>query len=321
MRRLALLLILAPALADALDARTRSAWPETDFSRVAVPLEEIVSGGPGRDGIPAVSDPTFRAAEAATEIDPREPVVSVALAGEARAYPVRYLMWTEIVNDLFSGRPVAVTFCPLCNASVVFDRRVGGRVLEFGVSGLLRHSDLIMYDRQTHSWWQQFTGRAIVGELIDAELDRVPSRLESFAAFRAREPEGAVMAPPPLARDWGRNPYAGYDRAERPFLYTGEDPPHGVPPMARVLAVGERAWPLDRLRRERVVEEAGLRIDWREGQASALDSGRIADGREVGDLEVTDAATGEAIGFEVPFAFAFHAFRPDGVWMTGDEGG
>jgi hypothetical protein len=231
---------------------------------------------------------------------------------------VRYLMFHEIVNDTVAGRPVAVTFCPLCNSGLVFDRRVGDRVLEFGVSGMLRHSDLIMYDRETFTWWQQFTGRAIVGEMTGAELEALPSRLVSWQRYRADHPEGLVMAEPEgVRRPYGRNPYVGYDGG-RPFLYRGEDPPHGIAPLARVLRVGDRAWPLDRLAAEGRVTEAGLRIDWAEGQASALDTAEIAEGREVGDLTVVDAQTGAPVVHEIVFAFAFHAFHPDGTWMLGE---
>jgi hypothetical protein len=136
---------------------------------------------------------------------------------------------------------VAVTFCPLCNAAVVFDRRVDGRTLDFGTTGKLRHSDLVMYDRQTESWWQQFTGQAIIGDMLGRELRFLPARLESFAKFKARAPDGDVLVPnDPNPRNYGRNPYGGYDSAPEPFLYRGEYP-GVVAPLARVVAVGGRA--------------------------------------------------------------------------------
>jgi hypothetical protein len=321
MPRLAALLLLLPLAAPAAEVPgswTR-AWPETDFSTLRVDPGEIVSGGVPRDGIPAISGPRMRAAAEETALDPREPVMALDPDGApARAYPLRYLTWHEIVNDTVAGRPIAVTFCPLCNSGLIFDRGVGGRTLEFGVSGMLRHSDLIMFDRQTESWWQQFTGRAIAGELAGERLEALPATLEGWAQFRDAHPDGLVMAEPEgHVRDYGENPYTGYDTA-RPFLYRGEDPPHGIDPVARVLRVGERAWPLSRLRAAGRIEEAGLVIDWREGQASALDTRRIAEGREVGSIRVTDAETGEAVVHEVVFAFAFHAFEPEGEWMLGE---
>ena len=292
-------------------------WPETDFSRAAIDLDEVTRGGPPRDGIPALTDPAFVPLDEKTGLDPREPVVSLTLEGETRAYPIRYLTWHEIANDRIGGVPVAVTYCPLCNTAVVFDRRVGGETLEFGVSGLLRHSDMIMYDRTHFTWWQQFTGEAIVGALTGAELRALPSRMESWANFRARAPEGAVVMAEPegWSRDYGRNPYVGYDGLDWPFLYRGERPPHGIAPLARVVRVGARAWPMTRVAEAGRIAEAGVVIDWTEGQASALDAADLAGGAHVGDIAVRDAETGAPVVHEVTFAFAFHAFHPEGAWM------
>ncbi len=145
-------------------------WPKTDFEKTSVDFSEIMSGGPPKDGIPAINDPKFVAVSEVDDIPPTEPVVGLTLGGETKAYPLRILMWHEIVNDHVGGIPVSVTFCPLCNAAVVFDGRVGDKVLDFGTTGKLRNSDLVMYDRQTESWWQQFTGTAIVGEMLGTKL-------------------------------------------------------------------------------------------------------------------------------------------------------
>lgn len=321
LRLVALAVALLPATLAAADIpeHLKRAWPDTDFTRIAVDPAEIMSGGPPRDGIPAITGPEMVPAAGEDRLDPREPVMVLELPGEAaRAYPVRYLMWHEIVNDEVGGRPVAVTFCPLCNSGLIFDRRLDGRVLEFGVSGLLRFSDMVMYDRQTESWWQQFSGQAIVGELLGAELIPLPALLESWQSYTARNPQGLVMAEPQgYRRAYGASPYAGYDSGH-PFLYRGEMPPHGIDPVARVVRVGNRAWPLARLAEAQEITEEGLRLSWRIGQASALDTSEIGEGREVGDVRVTDAATGAPVVHEVVFAFAFHAFEPDGIWMLGN---
>jgi len=319
----AMLVLPLRALAAEIPTSWQWAWPDTDFSRIAVDPGEILSGGPPKDGIPAVSGPKMVPVSAETALDPREPVMVLELDGQAaRAYPVRYLMWHEIVNDEVGdgagGVPVAVTFCPLCNSGLIFDRRLEGQVLEFGVSGLLRHSDMIMYDRQTESWWQQFQGCAIVGEFMGAELTPLPALLESWQGYRTRNPEGLVMTEPAgYMRRYGMNPYVSYD-SSRPFLYRGEMPPHGIEPLARVVRVGNRAWLLSRLSLKGEIAEAGYRLSWTRGQASALDTGEIGAGREVGDVRVVDAATGAPVVHEVVFAFAFHAFEPDGIWMTGE---
>ncbi|MGR3723275.1 DUF3179 domain-containing (seleno)protein, partial [Abyssibius alkaniclasticus] len=147
---LALCLFAAPLAAQA--PFWENEWPNTDFSNTSVAFTEILSGGPGRDGIPALDDPAYEPAADAALVA-TEPVMVVELNGQARAFPIRYLMWHEIANTEVGGVPVAVTFCPLCNAGLVFDRRLDGQVLDFGVTGKLRFSGLVMYDRQTESWW------------------------------------------------------------------------------------------------------------------------------------------------------------------------
>jgi len=319
--------VLATALALSLatssavraqDGGLARAWSKTDFDRVGIDLGEVLSGGPGKDGIPALTAPAFLAVAEETGLTPREPVMTyVPDRGRARAYPIRYLMWHEIVNDVVDDRPIAVTFCPLCNTGMVFDARVDGETLEFGVSGLLRNSDMIMYDRQTESWWQQALGEAIVGTHLGQQLEQLPAWMESWDTFRTAHPDGLVMAEPDAPRDYGLNPYKGYDTSARPFLYAGEDPPHGIDPLARVLRVGDRAWPLERIARLGRIEEADVVISWTEGQASALDTADIGSGRDVGNIRVRDGA-GADVAHDLPFAFAFHAFHPDGIWMLGE---
>ena len=309
------LLLLGPAGASATaPAEWSREWPRTDFSKSSVPLDEIVSGGPAKDGIPAIDTPEFVGARANHGLSPREPVISVQAGGQARAYPLRILIWHEIVNDTLNGVPIAVTFCPLCNSAVVFDRRVDGRVLSFGTTGKLRNSDLVMYDRQTESWWQQFLGEGIVGELVGKQLPLVPSRVESVERFAERFPTGVVLLPPKgSGRQYGTNPYAGYDRSAKPFLYHGryDDP---IPPLARVVAVGDRAWTLDLLIKRRRIEAGDLVLSWAPGQSSPLDAATIDAGRDIGNV-VVQRRTPEGMEdsvFDVSFAFAFRAFHPNG---------
>ena len=290
-------------------------WPNTDFETTSVESwTEILSGGPPRDGIPALNDPQFIQASSETRIEDREPVISVEIDGQIpRAYPIRYLTWHEIVNDVIGGVPVAVTFCPLCNSGITFDRRVNGQLRTFGVSGKLRNSDMVMFDRETESWWQQAIGEGIVGEHTGDQLKQLPSWMESWAEYKTRNPDGLVMAQPAYARTYGRNPYVSYDSSNRPFLYNGEMPPHGIPALARVVRVGNRAWPVSRLADVGELSEAGLTISWTSGQASALDSASIGKGKDVGTIRVRK--NGRDVAHDVMFAFAFHAFYPDGKWM------
>ena len=245
-------------------------------------------------------------------------MVGLVIGDDARAYPIRILIWHEIVNDEVGGVPVAVTFCPLCNTSIVFDRRLDGRVLEFGTTGKLRNSDLVMYDRTTESWWQQFLGEAIVGELTGARLEMIPARLESFANFKARQPEGKVQVPGSGGmRAYGRNPYGGYDSSASPFLYNGPMPDN-IAPLARVVRVDDQAWSLDLLRGSGEILHDDLRLTWEAGQNSALDAGTIAEGIDVGNVLVErKAASGwEDAVYSVDFAFAFRAFYPEGTIHT-----
>lgn len=296
--------------ADARRLRGAEAW-KTDFGRHSVPLAEIVSGGPPRDGIPALDRPRFTSArEAGRWLADREPVMVVEHGDATRAYPLSILVWHEIVNDVVSGLPVAVTFCPLCNTALVFDRQVDGRVLDFGTTGRLRHSDLVMFDRQTESWWQQATGEGIVGALTGRTLRRVPSTVLAYKDARELHPDIRVLSRDTgYDRPYGRNPYAGYDDPNgSPILdfFRGKPDPR-LPAMQRVVAVevgGGWAAPLPALQRERVVnaEHAGapFAVFWAPGAASALDRSEIAAGRDVGQTAVWDRrVAGRVLTFQV----------------------
>ncbi|MBO6638363.1 MAG: DUF3179 domain-containing protein [Roseitalea sp.] len=290
----------------------------TDFETSSVDLARILSGGPPRDGIPSIDNPVFEFVPGHDDLEPQEPVVGLAIDGDARAYPLRILTWHEIVNDVVGGTPVAITYCPLCNSAPVFERTVDGRVLEFGTTGKLKDSNLIMYDRQTETWWQQFTGEAIVGEMTGAVLTLVPARLQSWAEFSEENPNGRVLVPNNATmRDYGRNPYRSYDTS-RPFLYDGQLP-EDIEPMERVIVV-PRGQEDPLIVTMRTVSDAGtwesdgLDFKWTAGRASALDTTRIAEGRDVGTVLVT--REGADVPYDVTFAFVAHAFHP-GVMIIG----
>jgi hypothetical protein len=305
-----------PTVAADAPAEWKSEWPRTDFGKATVRLAEIRSVI-GRDRIPAIDQPKFVsvAAAEALGLPASEPVIAIAIGARARAYPLRILTWHEIVNDTLGGIPIAVTFCPLCNSAIVFDRRIDGRVLTFGTTGKLRNSDLVMYDRETESWWQQYLGEGLVGTLSGKKLAMLPMRVESFARFKERHGGGEVLVPhDPGARAYGRNPYARYDSSARPFLYDGPLP-EGVPPLERVVVVDGEAWTFALLRQRRRIERGDLVITWEPGQNSALDNAVIADGRDVGNVIVQrrgpDGSLADAV-HDVSFAFAFRAFFPRG---------
>ncbi len=275
---------------------------ETDWSRHTIDLSELKPGGPPKDGIPAIDDPQFVSVEDARAwIAPQEPVIALELRGEARAYPLQILVYHEIVNDRVAGVPVAVTFCPLCYSAIAFRRTVGGEVLSFGVSGLLRHSDLVMYDRKTESLWQQFTGEAIVGDYVGTTLERLPVQIISFAQFTEAYPEGRVPSRETgYDRPYGRNPYAGYDDiSNTPLLYDGPTDDRLLP-MQKVVAVrisGEsKAYPHRLTREEHVIhDEVGgqpVVVFHTGGAVSALAEAVISASREIGSTGVFDPRVG-----------------------------
>ena len=286
-------------------ANIRSAtgsW-NTDWNRHTIQYNELLSGGPPRDGIPSLDNPTFEAAaEARLWLANNEPIISVEINGEARAYPLQILTWHEIVNDELGGVPIAVTFCPLCNSALVFDRRFDGEIYEFGTSGLLRKSDLVMYDRTTESLWQQFTGEGIVGEHAGRQLDFVPSSIVSFADFQKAFPASVILSQDTgFNRAYGDNPYAGYDSIDSsPFLFDGELDGRLLP-MARVVTVSlpdvDLAYPVDTLSDVGVINdvqgEQKLAIFHTDGTSSALGTTVIANAEDVGATGVFDPNVGE----------------------------
>ena len=288
-----------PNFQDELDDSSISTrgW-KTDFSRHTVPFFEIMSGGPPRDGIPPIDNPLFvEIDEANGWIDDKEPVISLEIDGVTRAYPLQILTWHEIVNDELGGVPVAVTFCPLCNSAIAFDRRLDGVVYDFGTSGSLRFSDLIMWDRQTESWWQQLSGEAIIGELAGRRLTLLPAAIISWSDFKAANPDSQVLSRETgNPRDYGRNPYAGYDRADRPpFLYDGI-PDGRLLPKERVLALSindaDIAFPFSVLEQEGAINHTvggrDVAVFFKLGTLSALDAGTISLSRDVGATGVFD---------------------------------
>jgi hypothetical protein len=268
-------------------------WEDTDFTNTTISLDEIQSGGVPPDGIPPIDEPKFIDFDEADEwLEDQEPVISIDIDGDARAYPLQIMTWHEIVNDEFGDQAVGVTFCPLCNAAISFDREVGEHgVMRFGVTGVLRNSDLIMWDDKTESWWQQMTGEAIVGELAGEQLTLLPSIIVSYEEFKRTFPEGVVLSRDTgHQRTYGNNPYAGYDDINSsPFLFDGERDDR-YPPMERVLTLEindePMAYPFSQLEEHPVVhDEVGgeaVVVFWAPGATSALDETSIAESRDVG---------------------------------------
>jgi len=297
---------------------------QTDFTKHSIDWAEVLSGGPPKDGIPAIDEPTFETVEAAGErLAKQSPVLFFAHGRVARAYPLEILIWHEIVNDVVDGQPVTITFCPLCNASIVFDRKVGDLVLDFGTTGKLRKSDLIMYDRQTESWWQQALGEAIAGEFTGTKLNFLPSQIMSFGDFATQFPAGEVLAiPAEFSRAYGQNPYEGYDSAARPFLYDGELDAR-LPATERVVGIKigatAKAYAFSTLAKQGVVndEVAGIPIVifFKRGVSSALDTSLINQGRDVGGTVVFDRQLdNQVLTFQATMDGTFNDTETGSTW-------
>ena len=311
-------------------ARFETRGWRTDFSRHTVAFKDILSGGVGRDGIPPLDRPQFESiSEAEPVMNGLEPVVALKVNGEARAYPLAIMTWHEVVNDVVGGEPVIVTFCPLCNSALAFNRMLEGRVFDFGVSGNLRNSDLIMWDRQTQTWWQQLTGEGIVGELAGHQLPFIPVSIISWDDFKSANPDGLVLSRNTgFNRPYGSNPYSGYDRVDRPpFLYEG-DLDGRLLPKERVAAIEigdvSAAFPFPVLETERVVNYpvngTDVVVFFKPGTVSALDRALIIDSNDIGSTGIFDANMG---GHKLTFSLQNGEFVDDQtgtVWSILGEG-
>lgn len=263
-----------------------SGW-KTDFNNRSIDLDEVISGGVPRDGIPPIDEPRFDLLDNVSDLQPQSPIVVVSINNDTRGYPLEILIKHEIVNDIVGATPVAVTFCPLCNSAIVYNRTIDGNVLRFGVSGNLRNSDLIMWDDKTESWWQQLTGEGIVGDYNGYQLDFVSSQLISFGVFQEQYPDGKVLRGP--FGSYGRNPYVGYDSTSDPFLFNAKVD-NRLFATERVLAlqIGNQpiAYPFSTLREKPVIndtiKDTRLVIFWQGGAASALDESDIDSSKDVG---------------------------------------
>jgi len=265
--------------------------PGAGLPRPLVNPADIIPGGPPPDGIPAIDHPRFLRTAQVTFLSASEPVLALQIGADARAYPVQILIWHEIVNDTVAGVPVAVTYCPLCNSAIAYDRRAAGRVLSFGTSGDLYDSNLVMYDRQTQSLWVQFTGQAVAGVLTGHQLPPYPMQTVSWGAWRAAHPHGWVLSRDTgYSRPYGTNPYPGYDNINsQPFLFSGRVNGRYT---AMTRLVGLRSGTdavavlLSALQRRQVIDLtlAGrpVVVWWQPGTGSPLSTAAIAGGPDIG---------------------------------------
>jgi hypothetical protein len=288
--------------------------------RPLVDPAEIIDAGPPPDGIPALADAYFERADTVGWLTPDEPVLSLTLNGESRAYPVQVLIWHEIANDTVGGVAVAVTYCPLCTSAIAFDRHVAGRLVTFGTSGKLLQSDLVMYDRQTRSLWPQLAGIAVAGVLTGTRLTAYPVQTVAWRDWLAANHTSWVLSNQTgYDRSYGFNPYGGYDQpTSQPFDLPGPADPR-LPPKTRILALGGDADPgaitLDSLTARRVLQ---LNLTGHDIMVWALPGLRSA-------LDTNDLAAGRTIAATGAFLPRWHGqllhLRPDGEYFADAETG
>ena len=275
---------------------------KTDLTKHSVSLDELMSGGPPKDGIPAIDNPEFESINSARHwVSAKEPVISLKLAGVAKAYPIQIFIWHEIVNDTIAGKPVTVTFCPLCYSAVAFYRVLDGKPTTFGVSGMLRHSDMVMYDRASETLWQQILAEGIIGKYTGRKLKQLPAQIISFKDFSAAYPNGKVLSRPKgSSRPYGRNPYVGYDNINnRPFLFRGNIDKR-LKPMEKIIVVTvgktTKAYPYATSRKSCVIEDkienTPVVIFHTGSTVSALDAPKIANSHTVGATGVFSPLVG-----------------------------
>ncbi|MGE3151994.1 MAG: DUF3179 domain-containing protein [Nitrospiraceae bacterium] len=283
-----------------------------DLTRHSVPLDQIVDGGPGKDGIPAILQPQFVPAAEATFLSDGDRVLGLTLGHDAKAYPIKILNWHEIVNDSVGGKPIVVTYCPLCGTGIAFEAIVQGRRHTFGVSGLLYQSDLLMYDRQTESLWSQVGMHAVAGPLTGEKLTPIFLEHTTWAEWRAAHPATLVLSTKTGSfRNYDHDPYLGYaERRDLMFDTTHFDPSYH--PKEWIVGVEingvTKAYPFSELKNTRppIIDQVGgrsitIRFNRQSRSASVLD----ADGKPLPSI--------------MAFWFAWYAFHPDTLVFKNSE--
>ena len=276
-----------------------------DLENATVRRDRIRSGGPPVDGIPAISKPRFATADAARFLLPQDRVIGVVIEDKARAYPLKILDYHEAVNDRIGDVPFAVTYCPLCDSAAVFDRRGDAGETEFGISGLLFNSNVLLYDRQRESLWSQVKSESIAGPRVGETLGALPMELTTWDDWRARHPQTEVHSTNTgHRRDYNRSPYANYFAS--PQLMFPVDPlDRRLPAKTRVLGVwgpeSQRAYPVSAFESARQPLELGQQLDGREFTLVYNPRAR--------SLRIIDAD--EGLQWMYSFWFAWAALRPE----------
>jgi hypothetical protein len=305
MRTLNLLVVLFIALAFTSNSlgKTKNGF---DLTGALVPVREIFSGGPPRDGIPAINQPRFELASEADWLRDEDRVLALVVDGQAKAYPIGILNWHEIVNDKVGEQDFVVTYCPLCGTGVVFAANIADTALQFGVSGLLYNSDVLLYDRNSESLWSQLLGKSISGKLKGVKLPQLPAAYTTWKDWQQTHPDTLVLSRNTgFNRDYRKSPYSGYENSRKLYFKVSNKAPTDYHPKERVIGLAIdgsfKAYPYSELSKN---EKAGftdtvagqkVKIRWNED----AQSGGVA------------KENGEALPVISSFWFAWFTFHPD----------
>lgn len=277
-----------------------------NLDRLTVPTEQILSGGPGRDGIPAILNPHFIDASKVRFLKDHDTVLGLTMNGKSKAYPIKILNWHEVVNDSMGGQKFVISYCPLCGSGMAFLTQQGNQTLTFGVSGLLYNSDVLMYDHQTESLWSQIRGKAISGASSGMSLTQYPLKLTRWKQWLSDNPDTLVLSTKTgYYRSYSQDPYAGYSRTPRLYFPVANQAPSSYATKETVLGYKGKqkkiAFPLSELRKHDqgkfsyLFEEQQLNIHWDSQNQSAW---------------ITDSS-GKQLASTMLYWFAWYAFYPD----------
>jgi hypothetical protein len=275
-----------------------SSW-STNWNKHSIFYNELLSGGPSKDGIPALTNPKFETISQAKKwLKNDEPLIFVTIKNQSKAYPLSILIWHEIVNDVLANKEILITFCPLCNSSIVYSRVLNNTTYTFGTSGLLRNSDLVMYDRQSDSLWQQFTGEAIVGDLTNQKLQSLTSSIISFKDIFLSYPNTEILSiNTSYDRNYCKNPYSGYDNINSSPFLINRDIDDRLKPMRRVATIEinskYKAYPYNILKKKNIIndtfENKNIVLFYKKNVLSVLDNRDIGDSKNIGTAIIYDS--------------------------------
>ena len=275
-----------------------------DLSDSSIPKDEIMSGGPPKDGIPAILDPKFVNAGKSGWLNDDDYVIGVKKGSISKAYPFRILVWHEAVNDEIDGTPVLVNYCPLCGSAMVFERKIQGKTYTFGISGLLYQSNVLFYDHQTESLWSQLDMKAVSGEMKGTEFEVYPSTMATWKEWKKENPDTLVLSRDTgFERDYSRDPYSGYEKSGS-VMFPVKRKSDKYHPKEKILVVisGDdmKAYPFSELEKgdDKLIDKVG-------GKEFLIN---FNDGKNV---EVQSKDKDQQLKSLVTYWFAWYAFKPD----------